>query len=181
VPYPCPGNCDRSFSMSQTDDQQFMGKTYFGSIYIQPYFFKVSGLHFRPAASNGLVPISDVDVRVCQKAAKALNQADQLPFTRDFSRNSAQAYQTALMYADYQPDEVLNARFSFYRIQLSNAHVPSMIEIVVRHYILMFLVNTISGVHMFCRSTFLIIVVCFWITYEYGINPTTLRPFMVDT
>ncbi|MCC6956714.1 MAG: hypothetical protein IT316_07965 [Anaerolineales bacterium] len=110
-----------------------MGKTHFGAINNQPHLLKMSGLHFQPAASYWLVPIPDIDRRVFQKAAKVLYHAEQLRFARNFSPNPAQADRTALMYANDQPSKVLNASFSFNRLQLSNSGIPSMIEFIDRH------------------------------------------------
>ena len=105
------------------------------------YLLKMFGLHFQPTASNGLIPISDIDRWVCQKAGHAPYRAKQLRFTRDFARNPAQLHQAALMNPDDQPGEAHNAGLSFCRKQLSNSHNPSRIETVDRHGILLSLLS----------------------------------------
>ncbi len=139
LPDPCPGDWNSTFPVSQTDYQQLMGKADFGSIHNQTNLLKVFGLHFQPAACNWLVPITNIDHWVSQKSAQTLYHAEQLRFTWDLARNPAQTYRTALMNAHDQPGEILDACFSFARVQLSNSHVPSMIEIVDWHDWLLFL------------------------------------------
>ena len=117
-----------------------MGKSNFGSIHNQTYLLKVFRLHFQPAACNWLVPISNIDHWIGQKPAQTLDRAEQLRFTGNFASNSAKANRSALMNADDQPGEVLEAGFSFHRLQLSNSQVPSMIESVDRHGLLLFLI-----------------------------------------
>jgi len=137
---PCPCNWNRPFMVSQPNHQQLVGKTNFHPIHNQTDLLKMPGLHFQPAASNWLVPISDIYRRVGHKPAHALDQVEQLHLTRYLSRNSAQSNRAALVDPHNQPDKIPDTRFSFGRSQLSNSHVPSKIEIVDRHGLLLFLI-----------------------------------------
>ena len=137
--HPGPGNRDRTFTVSQTDDQQLMRKTNFGSIHNQPYLLHMSGLTFQPAPSNGLIPGTYIDRWISQQSAQALYETEQLRPSRHLPGNPAQINRTALMNSDNQPSNIPNTRYSFRWLQLSNSHNPCMIEIVDRHgFLLLF-------------------------------------------
>ena len=135
---PCPRNRNSAFTVSQTDDQQLMSKTNFGSIHNQPYLLEMTGLTCQPASRNWLIPGMNIDCWVCQQPAQALYGTEQLCFTRYLPCNPAQVHRSALVNSDQQPSKIPNACFSFRRLQLSNFHKPSMIEIVDRHGLLLF-------------------------------------------
>ncbi len=150
---PCPGNRNSTFPICQTNDQQLMSKANFGPIHNQPHLVKITGLTCQPAVRNRFIPCTHIYRRVSQQSAQALDQAEQLRLTRHLSCNPAQIHRTALVNSYDQPGKILDAGFSFRRLQLSNSYVPSMIETVDRQGALLFLFKQISGVHFSCRST----------------------------
>jgi hypothetical protein len=92
----------------------------------------------------------NIDRGVRQQPALALDKTQQLCFTWYLPCYSAQVHRTALVNSNQQPGKISNACFSFHRLQLSNFHKPSMIEIVDRHGILLFFVRAKL------RSTFIV-------------------------
>jgi hypothetical protein len=130
---PCPCDWNRPFMVSQPNHQQLVRKTNFRPIHNLTDLLKMPGLHSQPAASNWLVPLSDIYRRVGHKTAHALDHAEHCSSTGDLACDSAQANRSTLMNANYQPGEVLNTGYSFHRVQLSNSYFPCLIEGVDRH------------------------------------------------
>src|SRR4030066_279079 len=135
---PGPGNRNSAFTISQTDDQQLMRKTNFGSIHNQSYLLKMTGLVCQPAPSNRFIPGTNIDCWVSQQPTQALYETEQFCFTRYLPCDPAQVYRTTLVNSDQQPGKIPNTCYSFRWLQLSNSHNPGMIEIGDRHSILLF-------------------------------------------
>src|SRR4030042_645348 len=97
-----------------------MGKTNFSTIHNQPNLMNMSGLTFQPAASNRLIPGTNIDRPVGQQVAQTLGVTEQHGFTRDLPSNPAKLNRLALVNSDQKSGKILNTCYSFNRSQFSN-------------------------------------------------------------
>jgi hypothetical protein len=148
--YPCPRYRDGTPAVSQTDDQQLMHKTNPVPIHNQHYLLNMASLTCQLASGDRFIPGMNTNRWIVQKPAQALDKAEQLRFSRYLPSDPAEVNRTTLMNSNNQPGEIPDAGYSFGRLQLSNFHKPSMIELVDRHGILPFFACTNY------RSTFIV-------------------------
>ena len=130
---PGPGDGDGSFAIRQTDDQQLMPKANLGAIHNQTDLSQVAKLGFQPQPGDGFIPFPYSNGWVVQQSAQAAGSAQQLGWTGDLARNSAQAYRPALIDAGHQPDKVAYLSDPLFGSQFLNPLKPGMIEPVGRH------------------------------------------------
>jgi hypothetical protein len=124
---PGPSNGDGSLPVSQTNDQQLMGKANLGAIDYQPDFTQAAVLSFQPLPSDGLVPFSYSDRWIGQQSAQAPGGAQQLCLTRHLTSDAAQTYRPALKNPHHKPGKIPYLGDPLLRSQFHDSLFPGMI------------------------------------------------------
>ncbi len=131
--HPGPGDRDRSFAVSQTDDQQLMSTANLGTVHDQLDLAQMPILGCQPLSGDRLILAAHPDGRVIQEPTQSPNCAQELRFSRNLASDLAQGYRSALVDPHQQPGEVSHLCDPLSGPQFPNSLNPCMILAVDRH------------------------------------------------